>query len=148
MLCGGEVEHHGGGLWLRPTVLIQVDHDMAVMNEESFGPLMPVMPFDSVDEAVALANHGCFGLSAAVFAASLEAAEAVALRLEAGAVSLNDAALTALFYEAPKQAFKSSGLGPSRMGDEGLLRFFRRKALIANTRAPAGLGDFAEDPPP
>ena len=53
-----------------------------------------------------------------------EEAEAVARQLEAGAVTLNDAALTALFHEAEKQSFKASGLGPSRMGAAGLLRFF------------------------
>jgi succinate-semialdehyde dehydrogenase / glutarate-semialdehyde dehydrogenase len=150
LLTGGEIERHGGGLWLRPTVLADVTHEMAVMREETFGPVMPVMAFDSVDEAVALANWGEYGLSAAVFAGSLDDAEAVGRRLEAGAVSLNDAALTALFYEAAKQSFKASGLGPSRMGADGLARFVRRQALIANTGRPAPLGAFAEGlrPPP
>jgi acyl-CoA reductase-like NAD-dependent aldehyde dehydrogenase len=143
--CGGEIETHGGGLWLRPTVLTDVSADMQVMTEETFGPIMPVAPFDTEDEAVALANAKEFGLSAAVFGPTLEAAEAVARRIDAGAVSLNDAALTALFYEAPHQSFKASGLGPSRMGPEGLARYFRRKALIANTGRPAPLWAFKED---
>jgi acyl-CoA reductase-like NAD-dependent aldehyde dehydrogenase len=103
------------------------------------------MAFDTPGEAVALANFGDYGLSAAVFGPDVEAAEAIGRQLEAGAVSLNDAALTALFHEAPKQSFKASGLGPSRMGPEGLARFFRRKALIANTGRPAPLAAFAED---
>jgi acyl-CoA reductase-like NAD-dependent aldehyde dehydrogenase len=143
--CGGKIEAHGGGLWLRPTVLTDVTADMRVMTEETFGPIMPVAPFDTEDEAVALANATEFGLSAAVFGPSLEAAEAVGRRLEAGAISLNDAALTALFYEAPHQSFKASGLGPSRMGPEGVTRYFRRKALIANTARPAPLSAFKED---
>ena len=145
VLTGGEIERHGGGLWLRPTVLGDVRHDMKVMTEETFGPLLPVMAFDTPGEAVALANFGDYGLSAAVFGPDVEAAEAIGRQLEAGAVSLNDAALTALFHEAPKQSFKASGLGPSRMGPEGLARFFRRKALIANTGRPAPLAAFAED---
>jgi acyl-CoA reductase-like NAD-dependent aldehyde dehydrogenase len=142
--CGGRIEHHGGGLWLAPTLLTGVTPAMAVMREESFGPLLPVMAFDHVDDAVTLANDSDFGLSAAVFAGSLDEAEAVGRRLEAGAVSLNDAALTALFHEAPKQSFKLSGLGPSRMGLPGFTRFLRCKALIANHARPLPLSRFSE----
>ncbi|MFP4518883.1 MAG: aldehyde dehydrogenase family protein [Oceanicaulis sp.] len=142
---GGEIETHGGGKWLRPTVISRVDHSMTVMREETFGPVLPVMAFDDIDEAVAFANDTEYGLSAAVFAGDLAEAEQIARRLEAGAVSLNDAALTALFYEAEKQSFKASGLGPSRMGSAGLTRFFRRKALIANTGAPLPLSAYREE---
>lgn len=145
VLTGGEIERHGGGLWLRPTVLADVTHDMAVMRDETFGPILPVMAFDTVDEAVALANASEYGLSAAVFGPTLEAAEATGRRLDAGAISLNDAALTSIFYEAGKQSFKASGLGPSRMGEDGYRRFLRRQALIANTAAPLTLNAFAEE---
>jgi acyl-CoA reductase-like NAD-dependent aldehyde dehydrogenase len=118
---------------------------MTLMAEETFGPIMPVMPFDHADDAVRLANDGPYGLSAAVFAGTLDEAERVARRLDAGAVSLNDAALTALFYEAEKHSFGASGLGGSRMGAAGFHRFLRRKALIANTGKPAPLSRFAED---
>lgn len=145
VLTGGKVETHGGGRWLKPTVMTDVTHDMAVMREETFGPILPVMPFDSVEEAIALANDTEFGLSAAVFAGTLEEAEAVGRQIEAGGVSLNDAALTALFHEAEKHSFKLSGMGGSRMGPAGFQRFLRRKALIANTGKPAPIGAFAED---
>jgi acyl-CoA reductase-like NAD-dependent aldehyde dehydrogenase len=145
ILTGGVIERHGGGLWLAPTVIVDVTHEMAVMREETFGPILPVMAFDTVEDAIALANDTDFGLSAAVMAATLDEAESVARRLDAGAVSLNDAALTALFHEAEKHAFKASGLGGSRMGQSGFHRFFRRKALIANTAAPRALSTFAED---
>jgi acyl-CoA reductase-like NAD-dependent aldehyde dehydrogenase len=115
------------------------------MTEETFGPILPVMPFGSLDEAVRLANDTEYGLSGAVFAGSLEEAEAVAEHIDAGAISLNDAALTALFHEAEKNAFKSSGLGGSRMGAAGLQRFLRRKALIANTARPLPLAALSED---
>jgi acyl-CoA reductase-like NAD-dependent aldehyde dehydrogenase len=144
-LTGGEIERHGGGRWLRPTVLVDVDHTMAVMTDETFGPILPVMAFDSVDEAVTLANDTVYGLSAAVFAGTLDEAEAVGRRLNAGAISLNDAALTSIFHEAEKHAFGASGLGGSRMGAAGFHRFLRRKALIANTGSPAPLSSFAED---
>lgn len=142
---GGEIEHHGGGKWLRPTIISHVTHDMAVMTDETFGPILPVMAFDTEEEAIALANDTAFGLSAAVFAGTLEEAEQVGRQIEAGGVSLNDAALTALFHEAEKHSFKLSGMGGSRMGPAGFQRFLRRKALIANTDAPAPIGAFAED---
>lgn len=145
VLTGGEIETHGGGRWLRPTVIADVTHDMAVMREETFGPILPVMAFDTIDEAVVLANDGEYGLSGAVFAGTVEEAEAVGRRLEAGAISLNDAALTSIFYEAAKQGFKASGLGPSRMGEDGYRRFLRRQALIANTAAPLSLAAFSEE---
>lgn len=145
ILTGGNLENHGGGLWMRPTVVVNVNHGMTLMMEETFGPIMPVMPFDHIDDAVRLANDGPYGLSAAVFAGTLDEAERVARKLDAGAVSLNDAALTALFYEAEKHAFGASGLGGSRMGAAGFQRFLRRKALIANTGKPAPLSRFAED---
>ena len=144
-MTGGALETHGGGLWLRPTVLTDVHHGMKVMHEETFGPIMPVMAFDTPEEAVALANDTVFGLSAAVMAGTLEEAEAVGRQLHAGAVSLNDAALTSLFYEAEKHAFGLSGLGGSRMGAAGFQRFLRRKALIANTGRPPPMSAFAED---
>ena len=88
VLAGGTVERLGGGAYLRPTVLIDVTHDMAVMREETFGPVLPVTLFDTSEEAVALANDSAYGLSAAVLAGSLEEAEAIAPLLDAGAVSL------------------------------------------------------------
>jgi acyl-CoA reductase-like NAD-dependent aldehyde dehydrogenase len=144
ILCGGQVEIHGGGRWMRPTVVVDVDHGMKLMTEETFGPVMPVMRFHSVDEAVALANDGVFGLSAAVIAGTLAEAEAIAERIEAGAVSLNDGSLTGVMHEAEKNSFKCSGMGGSRMGPAGLTRFFRKKAIIRQTGRPATIGMFDE----
>ncbi len=145
ILSGGRVETLGGGLYLRPTVLAGVSHEMAIMTEETFGPVLPVMAFETEDEAIALANDTIYGLSAAVIAGTAEEAERVARRIDAGAVSINDAALTATFYEAEKTSFKMSGLGGSRMGPAGYVRFFRKKALITQTGEPRPLSAFAED---
>ncbi len=139
------METHGGGRCLCPTVLAGVTHNMHVMTDETIGPILPVMAFDTVEEAVDFANFGEYALTAGSFAGALEQSEAIGRQLPVGAVSLNDAALTSIFYEAAKQSIKSSGLGPSRMGAEGLARFFRRKVLIANTGAPTPLSAFAED---
>ena len=145
ILAGGRVEQLDGGLYLRPTVLVDVTPDMAVMRDETFGPVIPVTMFDTLDEAVALANAGEFGLSAAVLAGSADEAEAVAVRLNAGAVSINDGALTSMVWEAEKSSFGLSGLGPSRMGASGLMRFFRRQALIRQSGTPLPLAAYAED---
>ncbi|MED7923945.1 aldehyde dehydrogenase family protein [Nonomuraea sp. LP-02] len=133
---GGTIERHGGGHWCRPTVLSGVDHSMLVMTEETFGPVLPVMAVDGPDEAVALAADSAYGLSAAVFAATEEEAMAVAARLPVGAVSVNDAALTALVHEGEKHSFRLSGLGGSRMGPASIARFLRRRAFLVN-RSPA-----------
>jgi acyl-CoA reductase-like NAD-dependent aldehyde dehydrogenase len=145
VLAGGQVEAIGGGLYLRPTVLTDVPADALVMRDETFGPVVPVGVFDSVDEAVALANQGEFGLSAAILAGNAEEAEAVAVRLRAGAVSINDGGLTAMVWDAEKSSFGASGLGPSRMGDSGLLRFLRRQALIRQIGQALPLAAYAED---
>jgi len=145
VLAGGTVEELGGGSWLRPTVLADVTPDMAVMRDETFGPVIPVATFGGVDEAVALANGGDWGLSAAVLAGDLAEAEAVAVRLRAGAVSIGDGALTSMVYEAEKTSWGRSGLGPSRMGNSGLLRFLRRQALLVQTGDPLPLSAYSEE---
>lgn len=145
LLAGGRIETLGGGLYLRPTVLVDVTPDMAIMRDETFGPVLPVTPFDTVEEAIALANQGDFGLSAAVIAATAEEAEAVGVQLDAGAVSINDGSLTAMVWEAEKSSFRASGLGPSRMGDSGLLRFFRRQALLRQEGQALPLAAYAEE---
>lgn len=128
--CGGEVEQLNGGWWCRPTVLTDVDHSMQVMTEETFGPIMPVMAFSTVEEAIAYANDTMYGLSAAVFADSPASALEVAQHIDAGAISINDAALTALMHEGEKNAFKFSGIGRSRMGPAALTRFMRKKSFL------------------
>lgn len=143
--CGGEVETLGGGKYVRPTVLTEVDHQMQIMTEETFGPILPVMKFSSVEEGVRLANDSKYGLSASVFAGSLEEGEAVARQLQAGGISVNDGSLTGQMFEAEKHSFKLSGIGGSRMGPAGLARFFRKKALMMQSGEPLPIELFAED---
>ncbi|MBW4511313.1 MAG: aldehyde dehydrogenase family protein [Scytonematopsis contorta HA4267-MV1] len=133
--CGGEVEQLGGGWWCRPTVLTGVNHTMKVMTEETFGPIMPIMSFSSVEEAISLANDTIYGLSAAVFAETEAEAIEVARCIDAGAISINDAGLTAMMHEGEKNAFKFSGLGGSRMGPSSLTRFLRKKAFLVKTKS-------------
>lgn len=140
---GGQVERIGG-VWCLPTVVTHVNHSMKLMQDETFGPILPIMPFKTDEEAIELANDTDFGLSAAVFSEDQERAEAVARRIDAGAISLNDAALTGFVHEAEKHSFKLSGLGGSRMGPAGFVRFFRKKALILNAGQVADINQFDE----
>lgn len=144
ILSGGAILGHGGGKWLEPTVIADVNHDMEIMREETFGPVIPVMVYDTLEDAIRLANDTEFGLSGGVFAASIETAHTIGKHIDAGAISLMDAALTGQYFEAGKQSFKNSGLGGSRMGVNGFLRFFRQKAYIANTTAPLTIEEFKE----
>jgi len=126
--CGGELEHHGGGDWIFPTVLSNVNHGMKIMTEETFGPVIPVMSVSSSDEAIRYANDTEFGLSGAVFGEE-SVAKSVAEKMEAGAISINDAGLTSILFDGEKNSFKSSGLGGSRMGPGSIQRFLRKKVF-------------------
>lgn len=132
VLCGGRLREAGGRAFLPPTVVVGVDHSMRLMTEETFGPVIPVMPFAGTDEAVALANGTDYGLSAAVFG-SAEDVAAIAPRLLAGGISVNDVLLTAMLPEHEKQAFGCSGLGPSRMGPMAVRRFTRQRVILTRT---------------
>jgi succinate-semialdehyde dehydrogenase/glutarate-semialdehyde dehydrogenase len=142
--CGGIIETHGGGKWIRPTVLTGVDHSMRVMCEETFGPVMPVMAYRDLDEAIALANDTEFGLSAAVIGPDIDQAEYVARRINAGAVGINDGAMTVDVQDAPHDSFGFSGMGVSRMGSLGLMRYMRRKSIMIRHTEAKGVESLEE----
>lgn len=144
LLTGGRIEELGGGLYLAPTVLVDVTPEMAVMREETFGPVIPVTVFDTIEEAIRLANASDYGLAGAVLAGSIEEAAAIAPLLDVGAVSIQDGALTSIVGDAPNMSRKGSGLGPSRSGDAGMLRFLRQQALIVQKGTPLPLSAYAE----
>ncbi|WP_076420027.1 aldehyde dehydrogenase family protein [Colwellia sp. UCD-KL20] len=132
ILCGGNVVELGGGSYCQPTILTHTSPDMLVIKDETFAAILPVVIVDSDQQAIELANDTVYGLSAAVFSQNIDYAHQVASELDAGAVSINDASLTALVHEMEKQSFKLSGLGGSRMGKESIFRFVRKKAHIRN----------------
>lgn len=126
---GGKIIDHGGK-WLEATVLTGVNHQMKVMTEETFGPVIPIRSFSSEAEAIALANDTDYGLSASVFAGTTEEGRLLARRIEAGAVSVNDASLTSRVHGIEHDSFRLSGLGRSRFGAEGVARYTRTKAIF------------------
>jgi acyl-CoA reductase-like NAD-dependent aldehyde dehydrogenase len=131
ILTGGKVENIGGGLYMRPTVLTHVTHDMMVMRDETFGPVIPVMAFKTVDDAIALANDTEFGLTASVIARDEAEALPIARRINAGAIFIQDTFLTfGKLRTVGTNSFGVSGLGGSRTGCDSILRFVRRKALM------------------
>jgi len=143
ILTGGEIEEHGGGYWARPTVMINVDHSMQIMQEETFGPVLPIMTFETEEQAIALANDTTYGLSAAVFG-SEEDALRVGRQLEAGGIYLNDVDLIGeVGMAAEKVAFKCSGMGGTRYGPGGILRYLKQQALVLRHDAPASIDALA-----
>ena len=145
VLHGGQIETLGGGKYLRPTILTDVTPEMAIIAEETFGPVIPVTIYDDVEEAIRLANDTIYGLSASVIGNPAEA-EKVGERLEAGAISINDGSMTAGVWDAENCSFKQSGMGPSRMGDAGLYRYFRVKAIMRQNGEAAPIAAYAEQP--
>lgn len=140
VVTGGVVENLGGGLYMRPTVLVDVNHDMTIMREETFGPTIPVMAYGTTDEAIALANDTDFGLTASVIAGSEEEALAIAERVDAGSVFIQDTFLTfGKMRTIGTNAFGHSGIGGARTGPDSIMRFIRRKALMTNHGEPADI---------
>jgi succinate-semialdehyde dehydrogenase/glutarate-semialdehyde dehydrogenase len=110
--CGGPVEVPGlPGKFVAPAILTGVDHSMKVMTDETFGPLLPVMQFDTEEEAIALANDSPYGLGASVWSRDLRRARRIADRIESGMVWINDATYSHGLAYAPWGGVKDSGTG-------------------------------------
>lgn len=127
--CGGNRltgERYDAGHFVEPTVLSNVADLMLCMCDETFGPLLPITIFDTLDEVVERANDSPYGLAAYVFTTSLETAFAVGERLEAGTIGINDPVPSTTV--APFGGVKQSGLG-RECGAEGLDAFLETKHL-------------------
>jgi succinate-semialdehyde dehydrogenase/glutarate-semialdehyde dehydrogenase len=111
LLAGGKALPQLGPNFFAPTILADVDHAMRVMREETFGPVLPVRSFRTEDEAVALANDSEFGLAASVFTRDRKRGEALARRIDAGTVTVNDVISCFGISEAPHGGVKASGIG-------------------------------------
>jgi len=147
ILCGGVIEQHGGGKWILPTVVKNADHSMLVMTDETFGPIIPIMTYTDVNEAIQLANDTRYGLSAGVLAGDRVEGERIARQLDAGAVSIQDCGVTTYVFDGEKNWFKDSGIGASRMGHMGMLRFFRKKVLYTQSGETYGIDAMGEQLP-
>jgi aldehyde dehydrogenase (NAD+) len=113
------------GYYVQPTIFADVSPDMTIAREEIFGPVLSIMPYDSEDEAVQIANDTVYGLSGAVWAGDSARAEQVARRLRTGQVDVNGGRFNPL---APFGGYKQSGIG-RELGRFGLEEFLETKSL-------------------
>ncbi len=134
VLAGGHtVQSTGGGRFYEPTVLVDVDHTMACMTEETFGPTLPIMKVSDAEEAIRLANDSRYGLGASVFTRDSDRGEEIARRLEVGAANVNDAMINYTVLELPMGGAKASGLG-SRHGAGGIRKYCSQQAIVVTAR--------------
>jgi acyl-CoA reductase-like NAD-dependent aldehyde dehydrogenase len=145
VLVGGKRGEEGAGDFFQPTVLVDVDHSMRCMTEETFGPTLPIMKVADEDEAVRLANDSIYGLAGSVFGRDTEHAEQVARRLDTGAVCVNDAIVNYFALELPMGGAKASGLG-SRHGAGGIRKFCSQQAILVTPRVLARKKDLTMFP--
>jgi succinate-semialdehyde dehydrogenase/glutarate-semialdehyde dehydrogenase len=124
VVVGGRRMPELGPNFYAPTVLTAVTHQMRIMREETFGPVLPILAFDSDDEAIALANDSEYGLAASVWTGDQRRGERIAARLEAGTVMVNDVVSCFGIAEAPHGGVKTSGIGRAhgRFGLEEMTR--------------------------
>jgi succinate-semialdehyde dehydrogenase/glutarate-semialdehyde dehydrogenase len=124
VLTGGRRLPELGENFYEPTVMVDVAKGSRILKEETFGPVLPIMAFDSDAEAIALANDSEFGLAASVWTRDRARGEAMATKIEAGTVMVNDLITCFGTSEAPHGGVKSSGLGRThgRLGLEEMVR--------------------------
>ena len=128
VMAGGSRLPELGTNFYSPTVLADVTHQMLIMREETFGPVLPVMAFDNDEEAVRLANHSDYGLAASVWTRDANRGERLARRVQAGTVMVNDVISCFGISEAPHGGWKASGIGRTH-GRFGLEEMVRLKYL-------------------
>jgi acyl-CoA reductase-like NAD-dependent aldehyde dehydrogenase len=138
-LTGGKRPDGGEGNFYPPTVLVDVDHSMSCMTEETFGPTLPIMKVATVDQAIRQANDSPYGLSAAVFSKDIDRAKDVAVELDCGAVNINDVISNLMCTTAPMGGWKTSGLGARFGGADGLRKYCRQEVVVA-PRTNVGVG--------
>ena len=129
VLTGGKRAYEMGKLFYEPTVLVDVTHDMAIMREETFGPILPIVRVRDENEALRLANDCIYGLAANVWTRNDEKAVRLAKQLETGAVCVNDTAITYGVTEAPFGGRKASGVGQVN-GEAGLRSYCYTQPIV------------------
>ncbi len=130
VLAGGKPSDKG--LFYPPTVMVDVDHGMDCMREETFGPTLPVMKVRDAQEAIEKANDSRYGLSGSVWTRDKAKGMALAKQMDTGSVNINNAMLTVQQYPAPYAGWKESGIGSRAGGANGIRKYCRAKSIVAD----------------
>jgi acyl-CoA reductase-like NAD-dependent aldehyde dehydrogenase len=131
ILIGGKRNESLGGLFYEPTVITNARNDMRAMQEETFGPTLPIATFKTEDEAIRLANDSEFGLTASVWTRDLRKGQSIAEKIEAGSVTVNEVLYTHGIGQTPWGGFKNSGRGRTH-GLEGLMELVQPQHIHVN----------------
>ncbi len=133
VLVGGRRNPNLKGLYYEPTVLADVTHDMLIMRDETFGPILPIMRVRDEEEAISMANDTEYGLAANVWTRSKRKGFQIAQRISSGSVCVNDMAVTYGAPEAPFGGRKNSGLGQVN-GEVGLKGYSYAQPILTDRR--------------
>ncbi|MBI3213813.1 MAG: aldehyde dehydrogenase family protein [Mycobacterium sp.] len=128
ILCGGT--RGADGNFFAPTVLVDVDHSMTCMREETFGPTLAIMRVADAEEAIRLANDSDYGLSSSLWTRDRATADRLSRRIEAGSVSVNNALVATFQMPVPMGGWKNSGLGTRFGGANGVLKYCRQQSVV------------------
>jgi succinate-semialdehyde dehydrogenase/glutarate-semialdehyde dehydrogenase len=139
VLAGGRPRPDVGPWFYEPTILADVTEEMALFADETFGPVVSLYRFDSVDEAVERANRSRYGLNASVWTRNARRGQVIASRMQTGTVNVNEAYAAAWgSVDAPMGGFKQSGLG-RRHGAEGILQYTESQTIAIQRGLPLAI---------
>ena len=125
VILGGQRD----GMYMEPTIMVNVDHAMKIMSDETFGPIMPIMKVENEQHAIELANHSYLGLSASIWSQDLVRAQNIAHQLQVGSVNINDTMTHFAIPRLPFGGIKQSGIGRTH-GKKDLLQFTQTRAYV------------------
>ena len=128
ILCGGQKEERNGRPFFQPTVLVNCTDDMEIVKTETFGPMLPILMFDTEEEVIGRVNRSPYGLCASIWTKNKTKAIQMAHQIQAGTVTINDAVFTHALCETPWGGTKKSGIGRAH-GEEGLKSFCQVKHI-------------------
>jgi acyl-CoA reductase-like NAD-dependent aldehyde dehydrogenase len=135
VLTGGRRVDDAGFVY-EATLLVDVDHTMACMREETFGPTLPVMRVSDADEAVRLANDTTYGLSASVWTKDKQKGKEIADQLNVGAVNVNSCMMNVFQFPVPQAGWGESGIGSRAGGAHGVLKYTRPQSIVTDVYEP------------